>query len=246
MSSPPVTVSDQDSVRIVTLNRPDRRNAVDQELQEGLLEALKALRSPGHVRVAVLTGAGKAFSAGGDMDLVRRMRQDPQIRQATLETCRDLFLEFTSIRIPVIAAVNGAAVGAGCTLALLCDIVIMERVAFLADPRVPFGLAPGDGGAVLWPLLAGLGAAKAYLLTGDRVSAAEAWRLGLAHEVVEADSLAVALSLARRIASQPAFAVQETKRMLDMHLHAQRQIFDYGLEAEDRSFDDDEHLGITL
>jgi enoyl-CoA hydratase len=155
-------------------------------------------------------------------------------------------LEFTSIRIPVVAAVNGAAVGAGCTLALLCDIVIMEQNAFLADPRVPFGLAPGDGGAVLWPLLAGLGAAKAYLLTGDRVSAAEAWRLGLAHQVVEADSLAVALTLAQRIASQPAFAVQETKRMLDMHLRAQRQVFDHALEAEERSFDDDEHLGITL
>jgi enoyl-CoA hydratase len=245
MSAPPVIVSDQGAVRILTLNRPDRRNAMDEELQEELVRAMADLRGSGEVRAAVLTGTGPTFSAGGDIDLIRRMQDDGRRREATLQTWRSLFIEFTTMRIPVVAAVNGAAVGAGCTLALLCDVVIMDKDAFLSDPHVPSGLAPGDGAAVLWPLLAGLGAAKAYLLTGDRIGAAEAWRLGLAHRVVESDSVAAALALAERIAAQPAFAVQETKHMLDMHVQAHHLIFDYALEAERRSFDDDEHRDIT-
>jgi enoyl-CoA hydratase len=244
-ADPPVTVSDRGPVRILTLNRPGRRNAMDAELQQALLQALIELRNPGEVRAAVLTGAGPAFSAGGDMEMIRSMQQDGQLREAILQTWRSLYLEFTSMRIPAVAAVNGAAVGAGCTLALLCDVVIMDEDAYLADPHVSSGLAPGDGAAVLWPLLAGLGAAKAYLLTGDRITAAEAWRLGLAHRVVESDPVGTAVALAQRIADQPAFAVQETKRVLDMHLRSQSQIFDGGVEAERQSFDDDEHRGIT-
>jgi enoyl-CoA hydratase len=244
-ATPPVAVSDHGPVRILTLNRPERRNAMDAELQEELLNRLTELRCPGDIRAAVLTGEGKAFSAGGDVELIRMMQQDGRLREATLHTWRSLFMEFISMRIPVVAAVNGAAVGAGCTLALLCDVVIMDKDSYLSDPHVPTGLVSGDGAAVVWPLLAGLGAAKAYLLTGDRIPAPEARRLGLAHQVVDSDPVAAALALARRIAAQPAFAVQETKHLLDMHLHAQSHIFDQALEAERRSFDDDEHRDIT-
>ena len=100
---------------------------------------------------------------------------------------------------------------------------------------------PGDGGVVLWPRLAGLGRAKAYLLTGDRVSAAEAWRLGLAHEVVPGDPVPSAVALAERIAERPAFAVRETKRALNLQLRESVAAFTYALEAERRSFDDPEH-----
>ncbi len=225
---------------VLTLNRPEKLNAIDAELHDALLAALRRARSEGH-RVAVLTGSGKAFSAGGDLDLIRRMQDDHRTRASTLETGRKVFEELTSLSIPVIAAVNGAAVGAGCTLALLCDVVIMDKDSYLSDPHVAAGLVPGDGGVVLWPHLAGLGRAKAYLLTGDRVSAAEAWRLGLIHEVVDTDPLGAALAIAERIAARPAFAVQETKRALDLHLQASSSIFAYALEAERRSFDDDEH-----
>jgi enoyl-CoA hydratase len=228
------------TVALLRLNRPEKLNAIDAELHEALLAALHHARSDGH-RVAVLTGSGKAFSAGGDVELMRRMQKDHQARTSTLETGRALFEEFTSLSIPVIAAVNGAAVGAGCTLALLCDVVVMDKDSYLSDPHVAVGLVPGDGGAVLWPHLAGLGRAKAYLLTGDSVSAAEAWRLGLIHEVVDSDPVGAALAIADRIAARPAFAVRETKRALDMHLQASSSIFSYALEAERRSFDDDEH-----
>ena len=242
--SPAVLVADRGSVAVLTLNRPERLNAIDAELHEALLTALRQARSEGR-RVAVLTGSGEAFSAGGDMDLIRQMQGDHQTRASTLETGRELFEEFTSLSIPVIAAVNGAAVGAGCTLALLCDVVIMDKESYLSDPHVTVGLVPGDGGVVLWPHLAGLGRAKAYLLTGDRVSAAEAWRLGLVHQVVDADPLGAALVLADRIATRPAFAVRETKRALDLHLQASSSIFSHALEAERRSFDDDEHRDST-
>jgi enoyl-CoA hydratase len=234
-------VEDRGPVRILTLNRPDKLNAISGELHEGLLAELQELRSSPSVRVAVLTGSGRAFSAGADMELIKRMQDDHSVRDATMATARQLFEEFTSLSVPVVAAVNGAAVGAGCTLALLCDVVIMEEASFLADPRVTVGLVPGDGGSILWPLLAGLGAAKAYLLTGDRISATEAWRLGLIHQVVDSDSLGAAMVVAERIASRPALAVRETKRALDLHLRASPAIFDYALEAESRCFDDAEH-----
>jgi len=169
------------------------------------------------------------------------MQEDLDVRRATLETGRALFFELANLRVPVIAAVNGPAVGAGCTLALLCDIVLMSEAAYLADPHVRLGLVPGDGGVVLWPLLAGLGAAKAFLLTGDWVTARDAHRLGLIHEVVDGDVVAPSVALAERIAARPAFAVQETKAALNLHLRARDDVLAYGLEAEYRSFDDLEH-----
>jgi enoyl-CoA hydratase len=240
-ASPALTVEDRGPVRVLTLNRPDKLNAMSSELHDGLLTALQDLRTSSTARVAVLTGSGRAFSAGGDMELIKRMQDDRSLRDATMATARELFEEFTTLSIPVVAAVNGAAVGAGCTLALLCDVVIMDKTSFLSDARVTVGLVPGDGGSILWPLLAGLSTAKAYLLTGDRISAAEAWRLGLIHQVVDSDSLGAAMVLAERIASRPAFAVRETKRALDLHLTASRSIFDYAMEAESRCFDDEGH-----
>lgn len=236
-----VLVDDVGRVRVLTLNRPERLNAIDDELHDNLLAALAPAKEDGGPRSIVLTGAGDAFSSGGDLDLIRRMRGDPGLRQATLDTGRALFLELTSLRIPVVAAVNGPAVGAGCTLALLCDIVVMSADAYLADPHVRVGLVPGDGGAVLWPLLAGLGTAKAYLLTGDRLPAEEAHRLGLVHQVVDGDPMVMAVALAERIAARPPAAVQETKAALNMHIRARDDVLAYGLDAEYRSFDDPEH-----
>jgi enoyl-CoA hydratase len=148
---------------------------------------------------------------------------------------------------PIIAAVNGPAVGAGCTLALACDVVFMADDTFLADPHIQVGLVPGDGGAALWPMLTSLATAKAYLLTGDRVPAAEAFRLGLVHQVVNrAAVLRAAMQMAERIADRPPTAIAETKRALSLHLGGPAaNAFDAAMAAEDRSFDTPEHRALT-
>jgi enoyl-CoA hydratase len=240
-----VLVSEHGHVRTLTLNRAERRNAIDHELHQALHAALLDLREPTETRAVVLTGAGSAFSAGGDLASIRQMQDDAEARRSLLELGRLMFETFVSLRLPVVAAVNGPAVGAGCTLALLCDVVVMAEDAYLADPHVSVGLVPGDGGAVLWPLLAGLGPAKAYLLTGDRIGAQEAQRLGLVHQVVPGSALEAATTLATRIADRPAFAVQETKLALNLHIRARDDVLRRAFEAEDHSFDDGEHRQVT-
>jgi enoyl-CoA hydratase/carnithine racemase len=242
----PIIVSG-DTVRTIVLRRPDTLNALDDVLHSALADAFQAIAADPGLRAVILTGSGGAFSAGGDRALIRALQLDRQRRNRTLEVARQLFQRFVTLDIPVIAAVNGPAVGAGCTLALLCDVAIMAEDSYLADPHVTIGLVPGDGGTVLWPLLAGLPAARAYLLTGDRVSAVEAHRLGLVHQVVPGDMLLeAARGFADKIAARPVFAVRETKRALNLHLGNAAEIsFDAAIEAEARSFDSPEHLDLT-
>jgi enoyl-CoA hydratase len=236
-----------DTVRTIALCRPDTLNALDDVLHSALADAFEAIAADPGVRAVILTGSGSAFSAGGDRAHIRAMQVDREQRNRTLDVARQVFQQFVTLDIPVIAAVNGPAVGAGCTLALLCDVVIMAEDSYLVDPHVSIGLVPGDGGTVLWPLLGGLPAARAYLLTGDRVSAVEAHRLGLVHQVVSGDALLEeARGFADKIATRPAFAVRETKRALNLHLGKAAEIsFDAAIEAEARSFDSPEHRDLT-
>jgi enoyl-CoA hydratase len=227
----------------ITLNRPDRRNAIDEEMQTAVLSAVQLAAADPTVRSILLTGSGRAFSAGGDFGLIRRMQDDPEVRRSILDQSRSLFGSLRDLHVPIVAAVNGPAIGAGCTLALLCDIVIMAEGASLGDPRVPIGLAPGDGAAVLWPLLAGLPAARSYLLTGDRLSAEEAYRIGLISRIEPAaDLLEAATAVASRLASLPPGAVQATKRALNQYLAAaETPVFELALAAESTSLDSAEH-----
>ncbi len=231
------------SLWTLTLNRPDRRNSIDEAMQAAALSVVRSASADPLVRAIVLTGAGTAFSAGGDLGLIRRMQDDPEVRRSVLDRSRSLFGALRDLHVPIVAAVNGPAIGAGCTLALLCDIVIMAEGASLGDPRVAFGLAPGDGAAVLWPLLGGLPAARSYLLTGDRISAEEAYRIGLVSRTVAADDLVqTATAVATRLASLPPAAVQATKRALNRHLAtAETPVFELALAAESTSFDTPEH-----
>ena len=226
-------------VRVLTLNRPASRNALDGPLHAAMLSAVRALAAEPEVRAVVLTGAGDAFSAGGDFGLIQQMQEDADLREATLNRGRTLFWSLVALDIPVIAAVNGPAVGAGATLALLCDIVLMAEQAYLAEPRVSIGLVPGDGSAILWPLLAGVPAARAYLLTGDRMPAAEAHRLGLVHRVVEPEALlAEAMTLADRLARLSPHSVRATKRTLNFQVESAALAgFEFALDAESQSFD---------
>jgi enoyl-CoA hydratase len=136
-------------VRTITLDRPATRNAIDDHLHLALAAAVRAADAHADVGAVVITGAGTAFSAGGDLEHMRVMQRDLDARDRTLAAGRALFELMTSITVPVVAAVNGPAVGAGCTLALLCDVAIMADHAHLADPHVNVGLVPGDGGAAL-------------------------------------------------------------------------------------------------
>ena len=227
----------------LTLNRPHRRNAIDEAMQAAVLSAIRSATDDPAVRAILLTGAGTTFSAGGDFGLIRSMQDDSRVRQRVLDQSRSLFGSLRELHVPIVAAVNGPAIGAGCTLALLCDIVVVAEGASFGDPRVAFGLAPGDGAAVLWPLLAGLPAARSYLLTGDSLSAEEAFRIGLVSQVASAaDLLETATAVASRLASLPAAAVQATKRVLNRYVaSAEIPVFELALAAEGSSFDTVEH-----
>jgi len=147
-----VTVEADGHVRILTLNRPDSLNAFDDDLHRALPAALREVEDDREARVIVLTGAGRAFSAGGNIEDFDKLADDLWLRRATLRAGRQLFEDIVSVHLPIIAAVNGPAVGLGCTLATACDFVLVSDKAFLADPHVQVALVAGDGGAVTWPL----------------------------------------------------------------------------------------------
>ena len=173
------------AVRLLTLNRPDAFNATNETLHGALAERVGRGSPPTTDMLAlVITGAGKAFSGGGDLNLLDRMVHDTDLRAAIMEEGAVIVRGMASIEVPIIAAVNGPAVGLGCSLAGLSDIVLVEEQAYFSDPHVALGLVAGDGGAMTWPLLTSLLRAKEYILLGDRVSAEDAVRIGVANRVV--------------------------------------------------------------
>jgi len=237
-------------VRVVTLNHPDELNAFSEDLHAQFVELWAHVDRDEEARAVVLTGAGKAFSAGGSYDDFERRRVDLAARRRSLRLAQQLVDAMLNVAVPVVAAVNGPAVGLGCTITTLCDIVFMAETAFLADTHVSVALVAGDGGAVTWPAMTSLLRAKQYLLTGDRLSAAEAVSLGLANFAVPADELlADATAYAHRLAAQPRQAVQETKALLNQHLKANAvRALAQGLAAESQSHDTPEYkaIGDTL
>lgn len=195
-----------------TLNRPETLNAFDDDLLGTLRHLVMAVREDDETRVLVLTGAGKTFSAGGDMVSIQKGIDDPRLFLDGVREGRQMIEALLDCPKPIIAKVNGAAMGLGATIALFCDIAIAAEHAQIADPHVRIGLVAGDGGAVIWPALMGLHRAKRYLLTGDAISGAEAARVGLIDSAVPADDLDREVhDLAHRIAANPPLAVQWTK-----------------------------------
>jgi enoyl-CoA hydratase len=233
------------AIRVVTMNRPAALNATDEELHGALDAVWTQLSADEDARVVVLTGAGRAFSAGGDLHLLERMSSDERVRSRVLNEAAHLVRQIVQFPLPVVAAVNGPAVGLGCTLCSLCDVVIVEEQAYFADPHLGIGLVAGDGGVISWPGLVGLQRAKEFIFTGDRISAARASEIGLANRVVPTGrSLEEALAFAERLAAIPSDALQATKRALNMHLHRSVDgVLDYALAAQHRSHGTDEHRG---
>jgi enoyl-CoA hydratase/carnithine racemase len=232
-----ISVRAEGALRIVTLNRPEALNAVNDSLHTGLALLWPRLSADAGARAAVLTGAGTAFSAGGDFGYLAELRRDQTLRARTLAHGRDIVLGMARCRVPVVAAVNGPAVGLGCSLVALSDVVYLAETAFLADPHVQVGLVAADGGPLTWPLHTSLLLAKEYALTGARIPAERAVAMGLANHVV-ADPLAEATACAQRIAGLPQQAVESTKRLLNLHLErAVLATLDFAISAEDRTFD---------
>lgn len=246
MTSDAVLVEADGPVRIVTLNRAETMNAFDTEMHREFPRVLRQVGEDPSARVIVLTGAGRAFSAGGNIDDFPKLADDLQLRRAALREGRRVFEDLVNVHLPVVAAVNGPAVGLGCTIVTACDMVFLSERSFLADPHVAVALVAGDGGAVTWPLNSGLLRAKEYLLTGDRIPPQAAVEIGLANRVVAADGLMrEATAWAHRVAALPWQAVQDTKSVLNQHLRqAAVAVLGYGLAAESQSHDTAEFAAV--
>lgn len=216
---PDLTVEADGPVRTIVLNRPAKLNAVSRELHWGLANVWRQVAADQDAKVVILTGAGRAFCNGGDLGWIASFLDDSVARDESLREGAQIIEEMLRFPLPVIAAVNGQAVGLGCSLAVLCDIVLISDTAYLADPHVSVGLVAGDGGAAFWPLLTPILRSREYLYTGDRISAATAVELGLATRTTAPDELLPeARRLAGRLAAQPAEALRGTKRVLGMYL----------------------------
>ena len=231
-------VRSEGAVRVITLNRPEHLNATNHVLHEGLASLFPQLDADDDARAAVITGAGRAFSAGGDFSYIDELARDDALRSESLTHGRQIVTGMVGCRVPIIAAVNGPAVGLGCSIVALSDIVFMAESAHLADPHVLVGLVAADGGPLAWPLLTSLQLAKEYALTGDRIPAARAAAIGLVNHVCADDEvLGQAMACAQRIAQLPKRAVEDTKRVVNIQLErAILAVLDYALSAEDRSF----------
>jgi enoyl-CoA hydratase len=237
-SSELLRYEEEGPIRIITLNDPEKRNPMTDPLHEAFTDVWVRVMRDKEVRAVVVTGAGKAFSAGGNVPGFIRNVEDVDYRRWSMRNARLLVDHILGCHVPVIAAVNGPAVGLGCSIAVSCDIVLMADTAYMADTHVNVGLVAGDGGVVTWPFMMSMLKAKEYLFTGDRIPADTAVQLGLANRVVpQEDLMAEALTLAGRLAEQPPQALQETKRALNLHL--QRAVLDvlpFALSAETESF----------
>jgi enoyl-CoA hydratase len=238
-----LTVEADGAVRTVVLNRPDQLNAINRDLHRELAQVWRRLAADADARVVVVTGAGTAFSAGGDLDWITSFLDDPAARDESLREGAEIIDELLRFPLPVIAAVNGPAVGLGCSLAVLSDLVLMSEDAYLADPHVAVGLVAGDGGAALWPLLTPIMRTREYLFTGDRIPAAVAVEVGLASRTVPAgDLVPEAGRLAARLAAMPPAALQGTKRVVNMHLsRALSGAVQAGFAAEQVTMQSGEH-----
>lgn len=214
---------DADGVLWAAFNRPERRNAIIPAMHEEMAPLFRRIAADREVAVVVLTGAGdKAFSVGADFQGMQSQIDTGGFDQgysSLMIGSAELMRAQLAVPQPVIAAVNGDAIGLGATIALCCDLVYMAAEARIGDPHVKAGLVAGDGGAILWPLLLGPAKGKELLFTGDLVDAETAARLGLANHVIPRHELRDAVGLmARRLAAGPQAVIQFDKRLANAEL----------------------------
>jgi enoyl-CoA hydratase len=221
----------------LVMNRPEKLNAADAEMHHDLTEIWRVIDADASVNAVLLTGAGKAFSAGGDLELVEEMVGDADAAARTMREASDLVYNILNLDKPVVSAINGVAVGAGLVVALLADVSIISETARLTDGHTRLGVVAGDHAAIIWPLLCGMAKAKYYLLTSEFLDGREAERIGLVSLCVPpADVLPRALDVAGGLGrgSQP--SIRWTKRALNNWLRQAGPIFDQSLALEMLTF----------
>jgi enoyl-CoA hydratase len=209
-------VTREDRILVVTLNRPERLNAIGKADHAEIPRLLRAVANDDDTDVLLLRGAGRAFSVGGHYETVFELLDDPKAVLRVQREVREMIQAHIDLEKPVVSAVHGRVSGGAFAFAMLADIIVAERGTLFADGHVAYGMAAGDGGALIWPLSVGLTRAKRYLLTGDWVDAEEAERIGLVTELVdEGHGHARGLEWARRLAGLNPAAVQLSKRALN-------------------------------
>ena len=218
----------------VTIDNPrNDLNTVDAEMHSELARLFRELRREDEARAIVLTGSKRAFSAGGDYAWFDQIQDGTTIEEVRRDG-KQIIWDLVDLELPIVAAVNGPAIGLGASIALLCDVIFMADSATIADPHVRVGIVAGDGGAAIWPLAVGPARAKEYLLTGDPLTAAEAERIGLVNRVLPADRLQEeALAFAERLAAGAPLAIRHTKIAVNKLVKdALNVAFDYSTTAE--------------
>lgn len=223
----------QPGVVLFTLNRPERMNATDDVLHRELAELPIKLDRDEAARVGVITGAGKAFSAGGDYQGIVDEADDYARKLVMMRETLGIVSGMIDCRKPIISAINGPAAGAGLTVALLADISIINEDTVLCDGHTRIGLVAGDHAALIWPLLCGMAKAKYYLLSCRKIGGREAERMGLVSDVQPAAQvLRTALTLAGELSQQSDLALELTKRSLNHWLRQAMPIFESSLGYE--------------
>ncbi len=217
----------------ISFNRPERYNALDVIGHNEITYVWREVDADPDVDCVILTGKGKAFSAGGDFEMIDEIIADFDTRAQTWKEARDLVYNIINCGKPIISAINGPAVGAGLVAGLLADISIVAESVSLTDGHTRLGVAAGDHAAIIWPLLCGMAKAKYYLLTCDRLSGAEAERIGLVSMCVEDEDLeSRALEVAVQLANGAPNAIRWTKYALNNWLRLAGPTFDASTALE--------------
>ena len=224
-------------ILLITINRPDRYNATDETLHTELAKVWLDVGADPETRVAVITGAGRAFSAGGDFEMIERMVGSYERVTYMITEMTEMVYNVLNCEKPIVSAINGPAVGAGLVIALTADISICADDARLGDGHVRLGVAAGDHAAILWPLLVGMAKARYYLLTGEMLTGAEAERLGMVSLALPREEvLPKALEVASTLAHGSATAIRFTKKSLNNWIKQAAPIFEQSAAYEMLTF----------
>lgn len=217
----------------ITISNPERMNSLDADGHRELTYVWEEVDKDREISAVVLTGEGKAFSAGGDFDMIEKIMDEPKTRLETWREAKDLVYNILNCGKPIVSAINGPAVGAGLVAALCADVPIAAKEAKLVDGHTRLGVAAGDHAVILWPLLCGMAKAKYYLLTCDPLTGEEAERIGLVAKTVDGEQVMdEALDVARRLASGPPAAIRFTKYALNNVLRMLGPSFDTSTALE--------------
>jgi len=234
MNEQPVRYEQEGAVALITMNRPDALNALNLEMGQALVATIERVRFDRTVRAVVITGAGRAFSAGGDLKAMKAhldSGNDPaQFFRDLTKLFHPAIVDLRRMEKPVVAAINGPAGGAGFSLALACDLRVMADTAFLQQAYTAAGLVPDGGMTLFLPRIVGLGTASEIILRNPRIEAEQALQWGLVHEVVPAEEvMSRAMEIAHALAAGPTVALGRAKQLLNRSLLS---LLESQLEAE--------------